>query len=126
MSRTPHASIVLLAALCLAVSSLAVARTRAHAPKRAAAHSVAVPAVKLVADARSVSTNAAAVARQFDRWLDDIETSGDGSGLAVAVVGLVTVALQGLICGAMGLGLVGYALLLRHQSWPRVPVGPPR
>jgi beta-lactamase class C len=63
-----------------------VARTRAHAPKRAAAHSVAVPAVKLVADARSVSTNAAAVARQFDRWLDDIETSGDVSGLAVAVV----------------------------------------
>ncbi|HTE46777.1 MAG TPA: serine hydrolase domain-containing protein [Gemmatimonadaceae bacterium] len=33
-----------------------------------------------------MSTNAAVVARQFDHWLDGMETSSDVSGLAVAIV----------------------------------------
>ena len=87
MSRTPHALIVLLATLALAVSSPADARKAAQKTKRGTAratHAVVVP--KPVADARSVSNNAADVARQFDHWLDGIESSGDVAGLAVAIV----------------------------------------
>ncbi len=84
MSRTPHAFIALLAALALAVSSPAIARKRVH---RVSAHTApALAVVKPVADSAAVSTNAPAVARQFDHWLDTIETSGDVAGLAVAIV----------------------------------------
>jgi beta-lactamase class C len=84
LSRTPHVLIALLAALTLVVSSPAVARKRVQ---KAATHSTPAPAVvKPIADAAAVSTNAALVARQFDHWLDTIETSGDVAGLAVAVV----------------------------------------
>ena len=83
MSRTPHALVViLLATLALAVSSPADARKRVTKAKPRPALIV----VKPVADARAVSTNAAAVARQFDRWLDGVETSGGVSGLVAAVV----------------------------------------
>lgn len=87
MSRTPHVLIALLAALAFAVPSSSVARARAHPAKTAVTHRFSAPAVpKVIADASAVSTNAPAIARQFDRWLDDIETSGDVAGLAVAVV----------------------------------------
>ncbi len=43
------------------------------------------PVVVPVADERQVR-NAAAVAREFDRWLDGIELSGDVAGLAAAIV----------------------------------------
>jgi beta-lactamase class C len=85
LSRTPHAFIVLIAALAVAVSSPAVARKHAQVTTRAAAHPAPV-VVKPVANAAAVSTNAAIVAHQFDHWLDGIETSGDVSGLAVAIV----------------------------------------
>ena len=81
MSRTPHALIVLVAAFAVVVSSPAEARKRA--PQKA--HSAPV-VTKVVADASAVSNNAAGVARQFDRWLDGIESSNDVSGLAVAIV----------------------------------------
>jgi beta-lactamase class C len=83
LSRTPHALVVLFATLALAVSSPAdAARKRATKAKPRPALIVAKP----VADARAVSTNAAAIARQFDRWLDGVETSGGVSGLVAAVV----------------------------------------
>ena len=84
MSRTPHAFFALLAALAVAVSSPAVARTRVH---KVSAHRTPPPAViKPIANSAAVSTNAAAIARQFDHWLDAIESSDDVAGLAVAVV----------------------------------------
>lgn len=55
----------------------------AVAPRRAAAPA---PVVIPVVDAKSVTSNPAGVARDFDRWLDDIELSGDVSGLAVAII----------------------------------------
>jgi beta-lactamase class C len=87
LSRTPHAFVVLLATLALAVSSPADARKRATKAKPRAARPVAAVVVtKPIADARAVSTNAAAVAHQFDRWLDGVETWGDVSGLVAAIV----------------------------------------
>jgi beta-lactamase class C len=44
------------------------------------------PIVIPVADARDVSHNAAAIAREFDHWLDNLEASNDVSGLAAAVI----------------------------------------
>ncbi len=83
MSRTaPVLLIALTAALALGISSPAdAARKHSH---RSAARTAPVP--KVVADSRRVSSNAAAVARQFDRWLDGLEMSGDVAGLAVAIV----------------------------------------
>jgi beta-lactamase class C len=79
--------IALLAALAFAVPSSSVARARAHPAKTVVTHRFSTPAIpKVIADASAVSTNAPAIARQFDRWLDEIETSGDVAGLAVAVV----------------------------------------
>ena len=87
MSRTPLVvSIALFATLALAASSPADARTRAKAKPRVAHSTATVIVSKPLADAHAVSTNAAAIARQFDRWLDGVETSGDVSGLAAAIV----------------------------------------
>jgi beta-lactamase class C len=84
LSRTPYTFLVLLAALTLAVSSPAIARKRVQ---KVSAHGTPAAAViKPIADSGAVSTNGATVARQFDHWLDTIETSGDVAGLAVAVV----------------------------------------
>ncbi len=84
MSRTPHLLIASLAVLALAFASPALARKQTHTQKVTVR--TAAPVTKVVADASAVSTNAAAIARQFDRWLDGLETSGDVSGLAVAIV----------------------------------------
>ena len=84
MSRTPHLLIASLAVLALAFASPALARKQTHTQKITVR--TAAPVTKVVADASAVSTNSAAIARQFDRWLDGLETSGDVSGLAVAIV----------------------------------------
>ena len=91
MSRTPHAVLIALsAALVLAAASpipaSAAARTT-HA-KRTAAHAApaAAPAQKVLASNDAVASNAGIVARQFDRWLDGLESSSEVSGLAVAIV----------------------------------------
>jgi len=91
LSRTPHAVLIALsAALVLAAASpipaSAAARTT-HA-KRTAAHAApaAAPAQKVLASNDAVASNAGIVARQFDRWLDGLESSSEVSGLAVAVV----------------------------------------
>ncbi len=47
---------------------------------------VTAPIVIPVADARNVSHDAAGVAREFGRWLDNLEASNDVSGLAAAIV----------------------------------------
>ena len=84
LSRTPHAFlIILVAAFALAVSSPADAKKRTQSAKRTAP---ALIVAKPVADAKAVSANATVVARQFDRWLDGLEASGDVSGLAAAIV----------------------------------------
>lgn len=44
------------------------------------------PVVIPMVDAHAVATDAGRVARDFDRWLDGIETSNDVSGLAAAIV----------------------------------------
>jgi beta-lactamase class C len=86
LSRTPHALIAVIAAFAVIASfPAAAARKRVHSTN-AASHVVAAPVPKVLANAALVSTNAGAVARQFDHWLDGIETSGDVSGLAVAIV----------------------------------------
>src|SRR6185437_13547378 len=85
LSRTPHVLSALVAALVIAVSSPAVARKRTQITTRSPSPA-ALAASRPVANVASISTNAAPVARQFDRWLDGIETSGDVAGLAVAVV----------------------------------------
>ncbi len=89
MSRTPHAVLTaLLAALVLAatlpVSASAAARAKAHA--RRPAHAPPAPVSKVLASNERVASNAGIVARQFDRWLDGLESSSDVSGLAVAVI----------------------------------------
>ncbi|HEY6984662.1 MAG TPA: serine hydrolase domain-containing protein [Rhodanobacteraceae bacterium] len=84
MSRTPHVLTALLAALVIAVSSPAVARKRTPASRAPSA--VALAAARPVAVVGAVSTEPVAVARQFNHWLDGIETSGDVAGLAVAIV----------------------------------------
>ena len=43
---------------------------------------IAVPVI----DERAVSHNAAAIAREFDRWLDGVEATGDIAGLAATIV----------------------------------------
>jgi beta-lactamase class C len=70
--------------LVLAAASPVSARTT-HA-KRAAHAAPAAPVSKVLATNDAVATNAGIVARQFDRWLDGLESSSDVSGLAVAVV----------------------------------------
>ncbi|HVV96535.1 MAG TPA: serine hydrolase domain-containing protein [Rhodanobacteraceae bacterium] len=85
MSRTPHAFLAFIAALAFVASTSAEARTRAHR-KPAAHRAPALVVPKVLADASHVSKDAASVARQFDRWLDGIEASGDVAGLAVAIV----------------------------------------
>src|SRR3954451_15697115 len=86
-SRTAHVLIATFAALAVAVSSPAHARKRAQTSKVSVRSHVAAPAVpKVLASAAGVSSNAASIARQFDHWLDGLETSGDLSGLAVAIV----------------------------------------
>ena len=91
MSRTPHAVLIALsAAFVLAAASpiSASAAARATHAKRTAAHAApaAAPASKVLASSEAVATNAGIVARQFDRWLDGLESSSDVSGLAVAVI----------------------------------------
>src|SRR4051812_6023549 len=87
LSRTAHVFIASLAALAVAFSSPADARKRAKTSTVTTRSHVAAPAVpKVIASAANVSTNAAAVAHQFDHWLDGLEASGDVSGLAVAIV----------------------------------------
>jgi beta-lactamase class C len=88
LSRTPHALIALIAALAVAVASPAhAAKKRTHAVKaKTTTHIVAAPIVRPIALEANVSKNAAGVARQFDHWLDGIESSNDVSGLAVAIV----------------------------------------
>jgi beta-lactamase class C len=91
LSRTPHAVLIALsAALVLAAASpiSASAAARATHAKRTAAHAApaAAPASKVLASNDAVATNAGIVARQFDRWLDGLESSSDVSGLAVAVI----------------------------------------
>jgi beta-lactamase class C len=91
LSRTPHAVLIALsAALVLAAASpiSASAAARATHAKRTAAHAApaAAPASKVLASNEAVATNAGIVARQFDRWLDGLESSSDVSGLAVAVI----------------------------------------
>lgn len=44
------------------------------------------PVVVPVVDERAISRDIAAVARDFDRWLDGIEATGDVAGLATAIV----------------------------------------
>ena len=86
MSRTPHAALIaLFAALVLAAASPVSARTTTTHAKRAA-HAAPAPVSKVLASNDGVATNAGIVARQFDRWLDGLESSSDVSGLAVAVV----------------------------------------
>jgi len=87
LSRTPHAVLIaLFAAFVLAAASPVSARTTAHAKRAAHAVPAAPPASKVLANNDAVATNAGIVARQFDRWLDGLESSSDVSGLAVAVV----------------------------------------
>ena len=87
MSRTPHAVLIaLFAAFVLAAASPVSARTTAHAKRAAHAVPAPPPASKVLANNDAVATNAGIVARQFDRWLDGLESSSDVSGLAVAVV----------------------------------------
>ncbi|HET7923599.1 MAG TPA: serine hydrolase domain-containing protein [Rhodanobacteraceae bacterium] len=84
MSRTPHAALIaLFAALVLTAASPVSARTT-HAKR--AAHAAPAPVQKVLASNDAVAANAGIVARQFDRWLDGLESSSDVSGLAVAVV----------------------------------------
>jgi beta-lactamase class C len=83
LSRTPHALLIaFLAAFVFAAASPVSARTAA----KRVAHAPAAPVPKAIADNKSVATNAGIVARQFDRWLDGLESSSDVSGLAVAIV----------------------------------------
>jgi beta-lactamase class C len=86
LSRTPNRVLIALcAALVLAATSPVSARTAAHA-KRTAHAAPAAPAPKVLANGDAVASNAGIVARQFDRWLDGLESSSDVSGLAVAIV----------------------------------------
>ena len=87
MSRTPHAVLIaLFAAFVLAAASPVSARTAAHAKRAAHAAAAPAPVAKVLANNEAVATNAGIVARQFDRWLDGLESSSDVSGLAVAVI----------------------------------------
>lgn len=89
MSRTPLAFILCVAALTAAVSSpaLAAAKKAKHTPKAVVHTRAPAPVVqKVLANDSGVAPNAAAVAKEFDRWLDGIESSNDVSGLAVAVI----------------------------------------
>ena len=89
MSRTPHAApIALLAALVLTAAFPVSART-SHAKRvthTALAPVKLAPVKKVLASNDAVAPNAGIVARQFDRWLDGLESSSDVSGLAVAIV----------------------------------------
>jgi len=88
LSRTPLALILCVAASIAAVSSPALAARKAkHTPKAVVHTRAPVPVVqKVLASDAGVAPNAAAVAREFDHWLDGIESSNDVSGLAVAVI----------------------------------------
>jgi beta-lactamase class C len=59
---------------------------KAAAPRRGRKIVAPVPVVIPVADERAVSHNAAAIAREFDHWLDGVEASNDISGLAAAII----------------------------------------
>lgn len=63
-----------------------VAAGHAKKPARARKIAVAPPIVIPVADARAVAHDAAAIAREFDRWLDGVEASNAVSGLAAAII----------------------------------------
>lgn len=54
--------------------------------RRAAAAVVPAPIPIPVFDSRAVARDAAAVARDFDRWLDGVEGTNDVAGLAAAIV----------------------------------------
>ncbi len=72
-------------------SKKAATTSRAKGSKRkqvVRARNIVIPAPVTipVADPRAVSHDAAAIAREFDRWLDNVEASNGVSGLAAAIV----------------------------------------
>ncbi|MFI4968938.1 MAG: serine hydrolase domain-containing protein [Lysobacterales bacterium] len=87
--RTPQAASAHAAHAKTAASKSVGSAAAARHGRKVVVHSrnVAPPPVVIpVADARAVSHDAAAIAREFDRWLDGVETSNDVSGLAAAIV----------------------------------------
>ncbi|MEP7042392.1 MAG: serine hydrolase domain-containing protein [Dokdonella sp.] len=64
------------------ISAVAGRKLVVHTRTPAALPLIAIPVV----DARSVSRDAPAIAREFDRWLDGVESSNDVSGLAAAII----------------------------------------
>ncbi len=105
LSSTSRILVALLATVtAFAVASVAVAApskkagTAATAKKKPAAKharrgTVAsrraqppAPVVIPMVDAKAIASDATGVARDFDRWLDGIEMSGDVAGLAVAII----------------------------------------
>lgn len=70
-----------------AASKKTVTAARAKKPLVRARNIVVPPPVTIpVADPRAVSHDSAAIAREFDRWLDNVEASNGVSGLAAAIV----------------------------------------
>ena len=70
-------------------ASTAHGRTTTRQARKVAVHvrHVAAPPIEIpVADARAVSHDAAAIAREFDHWLDGVEAGQDVAGLAAAIV----------------------------------------
>ncbi|MEO7433319.1 MAG: serine hydrolase domain-containing protein [Dokdonella sp.] len=65
----------------------AVAGKRGKKPiVRARNVAITPPVVVPIADERAVSRDAPAIAREFNRWLDEVAASSDVSGLAAAIV----------------------------------------
>jgi beta-lactamase class C len=109
LGSTPKFAVTLVATVAVALAG--GVNTSAAAPSKAPAASVAkkgkaataprklpraslharnitLPAAVVVpiVDERAISHNAAAIAREFDRWLDGIEASGNIAGLAATIV----------------------------------------
>jgi beta-lactamase class C len=111
LSSTPRVLVSLVAAIAVALSApadAAGASKKAHAAPRAASSTGAkrsvskaasrkavhatrsrrsLPAIAIpVVDPGAVAHDAAAIAREFDGWLDEVDRSGGVAGLAAAVV----------------------------------------
>src|SRR5690606_15198344 len=111
LSSTPRVLVSLVAAIAVALSApadAAGASKKAHAAPRAASSTGAkrslakaasrkpehakrsrrsLPAIPTpVVDPGAVAHDAAAIAREFDGWLDEVDRSGGVAGLAAAVV----------------------------------------
>jgi beta-lactamase class C len=73
-----------------AASTSAVANKRAAASRKSAQHvrmAASLPPIAIpVVDARTVSRDAPAIAREFDHWLDGVESANEVSGLAAAII----------------------------------------